>query len=207
MKSGWIKLVPDSVVYFALDLRTVPTVWYILLWISELWWQCGIFCFGSQNCADSVVYFALDLRTVLTVWYNLLWISELCWQCGIFYFGSQRTVGTVLRSKAKYTTLSAQFWDPKQNIPHCRHSSEIQRYIFLWISELCWQCGIFYFGSQNCADSVVYFTLDLRTVLTVWYILLWISVLCFGSQNCADSVVYFTFHFIADKNLVNFLMR
>jgi hypothetical protein len=43
-------------------------------------------------------------------------------------------VSTVLRSKAKYTTLSAQFWDPKQNIPHCQHSSEIQSKIYHTVS-------------------------------------------------------------------------
>ena len=38
-------------------------------------------------------------------------------------------------------------------------------------------------GSQNCADSMVYFVLDLRTVLTFRQC----GIFCFGSQNCADT--------------------
>jgi hypothetical protein len=50
--------------------------------------------------------------------------------------------------------------------------------------------------SDNFFSVSTIFQLDLRTVLTVWYILLWISELCRHS----NSVVYFVFHFIADKN-------
>jgi hypothetical protein len=68
-------------------------------------------------------------------------------------------VSNKIKNKIYHTAwVSAQFWDPKQNIPHCQHSSVISIFslllqYFSWISELCWQCGIFCFGSQNCADT------------------------------------------------------
>jgi hypothetical protein len=91
---------------------------------------------------------------------------------------------------------------------------------FSWISELCrhWDSVVYFafhfIADKNCADTqtvwyILFFILLLtRTVLTLRQC----GIFCFPfycwQELCwhSDSVVYFVFHFIADKDLVNFLM-
>jgi hypothetical protein len=51
-------------------------VWYFLLfyWITELFWQCGIFCFsiGLLNCSDSVVFFCFSIGLQNCSWQSAI---------------------------------------------------------------------------------------------------------------------------------------
>jgi hypothetical protein len=76
---------------FRLHLGTVPTLWcflFFILWILELFQQCGIF----------FLFHFMDFGTVPTVWcflFFILWILELFQQCGIFFLFHFMDFGTV----------------------------------------------------------------------------------------------------------------
>ena len=120
------------------DFGIIPTVWYFVFQILQLFRHCGIFfsrfCnysdsvvfFFSRFCnySDSVVFFSLDFTIIPTMWYYFLQILQLFRQCGIFSlnFGFIPTV-----------------W-----------------YFFLQILELFRQCGIFFSRFWNFSDRVVF---------------------------------------------------
>jgi hypothetical protein len=97
-----------------MDVGTVLRVWYFVIFLLELSWQCGI------------LLFFMDVGTVLTVWYFVVFhrcwnCPELSWQCGILLFFTNihekqhrkttksHTVRTVPIEKQQNTTLSGQF--------------------------------------------------------------------------------------------------
>ena len=94
------------------DFGIIPTVWYFVFQILQLFRQCGIFFSRFYNYSDNVVLFSLDFAIIPTVWYffSKFWIYsdsvvffslafgiiptvwyfflqilELLRQCGIFF--------------------------------------------------------------------------------------------------------------------------
>jgi hypothetical protein len=66
-------------------------VWYFVVFLLELSWQCGILLFfmdvGNGLTVWYFVNFLLDFGTVLTVVFCCFsWMLELFWQCGILLF-------------------------------------------------------------------------------------------------------------------------
>jgi hypothetical protein len=57
-----------------MDIGTVLTVWYFVIFLLELSWQCGI------------LLFFMDVGIGLTVWYFIIFLLELSLQCGIMLF-------------------------------------------------------------------------------------------------------------------------
>jgi hypothetical protein len=57
-----------------MDVGTVLKVWYFVVFLLELSWQCGIWLFF------------MDVGIGLTVWYFVIFLLELSWQCGIMLF-------------------------------------------------------------------------------------------------------------------------
>jgi hypothetical protein len=136
-----------------MDLGTVPTVRYFLLYFSIGFW----------NCSDSVIFFVLFFH----------WILDLFWQCDIFCFIFLMDLGTVpmVWYFLFYFSIGSR---------NCSDSAVFFVLFFEWILDLFRQCGIFCFiflmdlgsvptvwyflfyfsiGSWNCSDGVVFFVL------------------------------------------------
>ena len=58
------------------DFGIIPTVWYFVFQILQLFRQCGIFFSRFYNYSDNVVLFSLDFAIIPTVWYffSKFWI-------------------------------------------------------------------------------------------------------------------------------------
>ena len=188
----WFRNCSDSVVFPTLFRSYSDSVVFFYT-ISELFWQCSISYIVSELfCySDSVVFFYMFFYQ----------ISELFWQCGIFLqdFGTVLTVWyfstCVCTRPGKWTVMYLCV----RIIGVCLSSR-----IYCMISELFWQCGIFYMTSEllwQCGIFLHVFLHDFGTVLTMWYFLhdfgtalraLYFSK-CFSTwfQNCSDSVVFY----------------
>jgi len=56
-----------SVVFVVFGFGIVPTLWYLLFLVLELFLQCGICCFWFWNCSYSVVFVVFGFGIVPTV--------------------------------------------------------------------------------------------------------------------------------------------
>ena len=160
-----------GILLFFMDIGTVLTVRYFIIFLLELSWMWYFVVFhGCLNCSDSVVFcyfsirtvltvwyllFFIDVGTVLTVWYFVIFLLELSWQCGIMLFF---------------------YWN-------C-HDSVVLCYFFIGTVLTVWYCVVFH-RYWNCSDSVVFCCFSIGTFLTVWYF-----VVFHGCWNCSDSVVF-----------------
>jgi hypothetical protein len=149
-----------GILLFFMDVGTVLTVWYFVIFLLELSWQCVMLFFywilelswlwyfvvfhGCWNCSESVVFCCFSIGTVLTVWYFVIFLLELSWQCGImlfFYWNCPDSVvlcyfsiGTVLRMW--YFVVFHRCWNWPDSVVFC---------CFSWMLELSWHCGILLF--------------------------------------------------------------
>jgi hypothetical protein len=59
------------------------------------------------------------------------------------------------------------YWNCPDSVVYC---------CFSWILELSWKCAIllFFIGFWNCPDSVALCYFSIRTVLTVWYLVVFL---------------------------------
>ena len=100
--------------------KLLSGMWYFVIFLSELSWQCGI------------LLFFMDFGTVLTVWYFVIFLLELFWQCGILLFFMD--VGTGLT--VWYFVVFLLGFGTVLTVVFC---------CFSWMLELFWQCGILLF--------------------------------------------------------------
>jgi hypothetical protein len=96
-----------GILLFFIDVGTGLTVWYFVVFLLELYWHCGIFFIFYWNCPDSVVFCYFSIRTFLTVWYFV--VFHRCWNSP---------------DTTKYHTVRPVPTSMKNNkIPHCQDSS------------------------------------------------------------------------------------
>jgi hypothetical protein len=91
-------------------------LWYFVIFLLELSWQCCIMLFFYWNCPDSVIFCCFSIGTILTVWYFVFFLLNIIPHC---QDSSNRKI-------TKYHTVRTVPTSMKNNkIPHCRASSNI----------------------------------------------------------------------------------
>ena len=121
---------------FRMDLGTVPTVWYFLLYFSIGFW----------NCSDSVIFFVLFFH----------WILDLFWQCDIFCFIFLMDLGT-------FPTVWYFLFYFSIGSRNC--SDSVVFFVLFYLLDLetvrtvCFYFLFFSNGSRSCSDGAVFFVL------------------------------------------------
>jgi hypothetical protein len=150
--------------YFSIG--TVLTVWYYVIFLLELSWECDILLFfidvgtgltvwyfvvfhGCWNCPDIVVFCCFSIRIwncpVSVVFCCFSWMLELFWQCGILLFFMD--VGTVLTVWYFVVFLLELSWQCVIMLffYSILELSWLVFCCFSWMLELFWECGILLF--------------------------------------------------------------
>ena len=136
-----------------MDLGTVPTVRYFLLYFSIGFW----------NCSDSVIFFVLFFH----------WILDLFWQCDIFCFIFLMDLGTVpmvwyflfyfsigSRNCSDSVVFFVYFSIGSRNC-----SDSVVFFVLFYLLDLetvrtvCFYFLFFSNGSRSCSDGAVFFVL------------------------------------------------
>ena len=124
---------PDcGILLFFMDVGTALTVWYFVIFLLELSWQCGIMLFFYWNWPDSVVLCYFSIGTVLTVWYFV--VFHRCWNWPDSVVFCCFSIGTVLT--VWYCVVFLLDFGTVLTVVFC---------CFSWMLELFWQCGILLF--------------------------------------------------------------
>jgi hypothetical protein len=133
-----------GILLFFMDVGTVLTVWYFVIFLLELSWQCGVMLFFYWNCPDSVVLCYFSIGTVLTVWYFVVFLLDFGTVVTVWYY-SCFSIWTVLT--VWYFVFFHGCWTCSDSVVFC---------CFSWMLELSWQCGILLIFYRKCPDSVVF---------------------------------------------------